>query len=336
MNNRVLIVGDLHIGLKNSNEEWLKIVLEVIKWVKNVALENNIEDIIIVGDFYHDRTEINLLAMDYAKKILDILLNYNLDVHLLIGNHDAYLKSSSEIHSLCLFKNIPNVFIYDKTTILKVKDNKTITFVPWGIEAKSIPKSDYIFGHFEIDTFKMGYKVCEGKTSASALLEKSSNIFTGHFHAKQERTYSNGKITYVGTPYEMDWNDINVDKFIHILDFQSKELISIKNNFSPKHLYIKGYNLDNITNNIIKFELEQELTPEQIAEINLQKPFKWEAIYKEKVTEGILEKNETTSTLQDVDKVKLFSEYINLLEIKDSDVKLKVNEKMEKLNLKIK
>lgn len=336
VNKKALIVGDLHIGLKNSDEKWLKIVEDVALWVANVAKEYDISDIIMMGDFFHDRTEINLQAMNTAHRILNAWKNFN--VHMIVGNHDAYLKENSTIHSLVLFKEYSWVHIYDDVyqefyNLFNLR-RKEIIFCPWGTEPEQIPPCDYIFGHFEIDTFKMGHKLCDGKLSAASLLEKAPNIYTGHFHAKQTRKYSNGQITYVGTPYQMDWGDVSVDKFIHILDFETGELTPIENTFSPKHLHVKGLNLENITGNIIKFELNKELTPEQTIEVNSKNPFKWEAIYEETSEAGLLET--PSQTLQDVDKVKLFDEYINLLAIPDDKVKNKVNEKMAKLKFKIK
>lgn len=337
MNKKVLIVGDLHIGLKNSDEKWLKIVEDVASWCAQVAKENGISEIIMMGDFFHDRTEINLQAMNTAHRILNLWKDFS--VHMIVGNHDAYLKDVSTIHSLVLFKEYSWVNIYDDIThqvfYNSIQDTrKEIIFSPWGTLPEQIEKCDYIFGHFEIDTFKMGHKLCDGKLSASSLLEKAPNIYTGHFHAKQTRKYSNGQITYVGTPYQMDWGDESVDKFIHILDLETGELTPIENTFSPRHLHVKGLNLENITGNIIKFELNKELTPEQSVEINSKNPFKWEAIYEEVESDGILQTPE--KNLQNVDKVKLFREYINCLDIKDQKVKDTVNKKMDNLQLKIK
>ena len=99
---------------------------------------------------------------------------------------------------------------------------KIITFVPWGGKVlKDIPKSDIVFGHFELENFKMNaFKICDHGDDPEVLVKKSNLIFTGHFHTRDEKHFKedNSTILYVGNPFEMDFGDTMQKKGYYILD----------------------------------------------------------------------------------------------------------------------
>ncbi len=60
-------------------------------------------------------------------------------------------------------------------------------------------------GHLELIGFRVhrGY-IMEHGTDAS-IFNKFEKVFSGHYHTRSD----NGKIFYLGNPYEMYWNDCN-------------------------------------------------------------------------------------------------------------------------------
>ena len=79
------------------------------------------------------------------------------------------------------------------------------------------------------------YKLCETGHKASQLLEKSSLVFSGHFHYREEREYKEGNIIYVGCPFELDFGDRDTTKGYYVLDTSNLTYQFIENNVSPKH-----------------------------------------------------------------------------------------------------
>ena len=92
-----------------------------------------------------------------------------------------YYKHRTDVNSLSIFKKRKNVTILNNPETIEAFD-RTITFCPWNTNIKDVPKSDVMFGHFEIETFKMNsYKVCEEGLKVKDLLSKSKLIISGTF-----------------------------------------------------------------------------------------------------------------------------------------------------------
>lgn len=230
---RAAIVSDLHLGVHQNSEKWLKEALKFAEWFRDDLIAKNITDIIIPGDFFHDRTDINLLTLHYASKFFEVWKEFT--IWMIPGNHDCYFKDNSTVSSTEIFKSYKNVNMFDQTAVVEFSQRK-IAFVPWGTPVDQVPQCDAIVGHFELNGFKMNsFKVCEGHDDSENLLDKSPLILTGHFHTRQERNSKKGKVLYVGTPYEMDYNDMNVEKGYHTIEFNKLELEFVKYPLTTKH-----------------------------------------------------------------------------------------------------
>ncbi len=81
-----------------------------------------------------------------------------------------------------------------------------------------------MFGHFEIQSFKMNqYKVCTEGIKSRDLLKHSPLVITGHFHLRDERKYRDGTILYLGNPFQMDFGDVDSSKGYYILDIKNSD-----------------------------------------------------------------------------------------------------------------
>ena len=90
--------------------------------------------------------------------------------------------------------------------------------------------------------------------------EKFDRVFSGHYHTRS----NNGRIFYLGNPYQMFWNDVNDARGFHIFDTETLELEAIDNPFT---LYeIIYYNdtprqlvkFTDYTNKIVKVVVKQK------------------------------------------------------------------------------
>ena len=59
----------------------------------------------------------------------------------------------------------------------------------------------------------------------SKLFEKFSHVFSGHYHTRSD----NGRIYYLGNPYEMFWNDVGDRRGFTILDTETFEHFHVDN-----------------------------------------------------------------------------------------------------------
>ena len=89
-------------------------------------------------------------------------------------------------------------------------------------------------GHLEINGFKAtrGHMMEDGMPKQ--VFDKFDNVFSGHFHTRS----SDGKIHYLGNPYEMFWNDVNDPRGFTLFDTDTLERVPVNN---PYKLFYNIY-----------------------------------------------------------------------------------------------
>ena len=236
-NNKVLFFSDLHLGVHQNSPAWHNICLDVASWIDSVMKKHKLDTIFFAGDVFHDRHEIGVNTLHVAKKFFDKLSKYK--IHLVPGNHDAFLSSTVEVNSVEILEK-DNVFVYTKPTTIYVND-KTVTFCPWKTVVADLEPVDMLVGHFEIQNFKMtASKVCDHGDTSTDLFKKAKAVVTGHFHMREHRTYEDKYVLYLGSPYEMDFGDRGQNKGASIIDFDNlSDIKFIENTVTPKHYRLK-------------------------------------------------------------------------------------------------
>ena len=333
---KIALFGDVHIGVHQASSIWHNISLNFAHWLKQELEERNIKDIIIPGDVLDDRNEIAVPTLHYLPQFFRILENFNIIIS--VGNHDCYYTRRSDVHSLETLDEWPNITIIDELTTVQLHE-KIITFAPWQTPIEDIPSSDIVFGHFDIQSFKMANnKVCEGGIRSSALLEKANLIVTGHYHLTQERVYNNGRILYLGSPYELNWGEANSPKGVYLLDIDSLQYEFIENTISPKHRRIRLSELievgkvtdefqEEFRNNIIKFIIDvdagQPVVDALVKKFYLFKPLELKIDYdyiqqlyledEELVFKGVNVESDITEFVQGLEGVENKVDVINYL-----------------------
>jgi len=271
--NKVAIFSDLHLGVHSNSSEWHKYAIEWANWFREECRDKGIKDLVFCGDWHHNRSEISVNTLQVSADILDMFEEFNLIA--ITGNHDIYYKHRTDVNSLSIFKNRKNVTILEQYQTLEAFDKK-LSFCPWNTPTKVIEKSDVIFGHFEIETFKMNaFKVCEEGVRVKDLLKKSSLVISGHFHTRHEKQFGAGTILYVGNPFQMDFGDAGNRKGYHILDLETLEYEFFENNVSPCYEKITLSELveegditpivkNKISNNIVKLKVDKNISQDDM------------------------------------------------------------------------
>jgi DNA repair exonuclease SbcCD nuclease subunit len=314
--------SDIHLGLGQDSPIFHKTALDFAKWASELYRERSIDEIIIPGDIFHNRSQISVETLSIAKEFFDYFKDFEA-VYISTGNHDCFKKDSSDINSLKLLDGWKNIHVFDKTPhILETKFEKTIGLVPWGTTIEDLPKCDVMFAHLEISSFYMNtYKVCEHGFSYKDLFNYASTIVSGHFHKKDHRTYENNKqIIYLGSPYQHNFGDTLDDRGIYILDLQDNSFEFIKNDISPKFfkINVKNNNLDEkiIKNNFVSLIVDDNIDQEKLLsltnKISLLNPKMLRVDHDAEKT-----KIETTEQKEigTSDLLKSIEEYIKTLEI---------------------
>lgn len=317
MNSKIAFFTDLHLGVHQNGERWLNIALQWSEWFRDQLEKNNIDDIIFGGDFFHYRDEVNVKCLHAANQILHTFKDYN--ITMITGNHDSYYKDHSEVNSLSILNYKNNINVIDTPTKIK-KCGRELMMCPWGIEMDQIEPADIIFGHFEIQNFKYNnFKVCEHGFNSRALLDKTSLVFSGHFHKREERNYNNGTIVYAGNTFEMDFSDLGDQKGFYIIDLKDLTFEFVPNNFSPNHVKIKTSEIsslpsykDRLSNIILKLQVDNDIRIKDldniVSKVNSYNPVDLTVDYLHKFDPG---NTPFTNELADLNTRECIIEYID-------------------------
>ena len=239
---KVAIITDQHFGCRKNSKLFHDYFLKFYEDVFfPVLYSEGIDTVIDMGDTFDSRKGIDFGALTWAKNnYYDKLKEMGITVHTIVGNHTAYYKNTNEINAVdLLLREYDNVKIYSETTPIDV-GGLSVLLVPWinkENEERTLAminktKSPVCMGHLELIGFRVhrGY-IMEHGTDAS-IFNKFDRVFSGHYHTRSD----NGKIFYLGNPYEIYWNDCNDTRGFHIFDTETQELTAVDNPYQLFHV----------------------------------------------------------------------------------------------------
>lgn len=234
---KFVVVGDPHFGAKQNNRAvlasqerfWYKTFIPFIE-------EERPTDIFILGDFFDNRTSIDVFIQNQAKALLGKLDVSGARVWMVLGNHDTYYKTSLIPNSIePIVDGMKNVYPITENHLIHV-GNLAIALAPWIIDPEtieSIPDADILMAHLELYGFQAqpGFNATFGLDST--LFSRWKTVLSGHYHTEQEK----GNINYIGAPYELTWHDSGIPKRFYF--FNNGIMQSIDNTVSSRHVKIR-------------------------------------------------------------------------------------------------
>lgn len=240
---RILLIGDVHLGLgfPNRLDHFFNVSTKYFNEFLFPYIENNLtkDDIIVLlGDLFDNRDVVPINILNYGQTILE-RMSRTCPVHVLIGNHDIFNKSSNSINSVKSFDYIPNISVYETPTKIEF-NGKSILMLPW-VEhkdeqvkiLKQYSGCDYLFCHSDLNGARMHLTSVAHRNKNKIDVEDFGgykHVYSGHIHLVQR----NKNFTFVGSIHEMDRNDYGNQKGIFILDTNSDSEEFVPNNVSPK------------------------------------------------------------------------------------------------------
>ena len=242
---QIAILNDTHAGCRNSSDIFMDYQERFYSEVFfPYLLENNITQILHLGDYYDNRKTVNFKALAHNRKIfLEKLREYGITMDIIPGNHDVYYKNTNELNAL---KELQGHYMNEVNLIMEPTemnyDGLCVGLVPWinpqneeaSLEFLANTKATLIGAHLELQGFEMARgQVCMSGMSKSHF-DRFETVLTGHFHAKS----SQGNIHYLGAQYEFFWNDCGDPKHFHVLDTETRDVTPVRN---PLTIYEKIY-----------------------------------------------------------------------------------------------
>jgi len=194
--------------------------------------KEKIDTVIHLGDAFDNRKSIDFFGLDWTQRvILEPLSDYT--VHMITGNHDVFFRSSNHINSpSLLLQNYSNIYTYSEPTEIQL-GGLQILFIPW-INSENEEKTlnmirntnaQVVMGHLELNGFRVNSTTTMESGLNSDIFNKFKKVFSGHFHTRSD----NGKVYYIGNPYEMFWSDVNDKRGFHIFDTDTLQHTPINN-----------------------------------------------------------------------------------------------------------
>lgn len=238
MCDKVLVLGDIHIGARSGSKTFRQLFREYFRDVLFPLVKTReIKTIIQLGDFFDNRNSVTLHDIDYViNEFIPQLEDTGATMHVLAGNHDVAYKNTNAVNSLSILRTSKNIHVIDSKIETVETETKTFVLCPWinnenqndllNEIASYANKNHILCGHFEFAGMKM-YK--HSKLSDHGLnpkdFKKFYKVISGHFHHPS----SYGNVSYMGSVFHLNWMDADDSKYVYIFDTNTDEFEQIEN-----------------------------------------------------------------------------------------------------------
>jgi len=242
---KVAFITDTHFGARNDSPLFVEYFLSFLEGQFFPYLKaNNIKTIVHLGDLMDRRKFVNFFVLSQVKtRFIDYLKKNEIQFHCIIGNHDTFFKNTNDLNSVKELFGDDGIHIYDKPTCKSI-EGFDFAIVPWinkenekeCLDFIKTAKADICLGHFEL----YGYEIMRGIPHEDgmdpSILSRFEMVLSGHFHVK----HSKENVHYLGTPYQITFNDLGQKKGFYVFDTETRNLEFIEN--EKKLFYSIRYN----------------------------------------------------------------------------------------------
>ena len=322
---KIGILTDSHYGFKKGNKVFHEYFEKFYKKVFFPTLKKyNIDTIIHMGDMFDNRKATDYWSIDWTRRvILEPLKEY--DVHVVLGNHDIFYKNTTKLNSpMLLLNDYKNIKVYEKPTTISV-GGKEMLLIPWitpegeqeTLQAIQSTSARVCAGHLELSGFYVNKTTFQQNGRDKNIFNKFDRVFSGHYHTRN----NDGKIFYLGNPYQLYWTDYNDKRGFTIFDTDTYELTTIDN---PYEMFkICTYDEDNLEEDLISYQgcivklIIKNKTDQKKYEKFLDKLIKMQP-YELKIIEHIKLNDDFNDEeiIQNEDTLTLLKKYVDESEIK--------------------
>lgn len=281
---KILIFSDLHIHPHKKSSERLDDCLRALDWVFRTAADKEITNIVFLGDLFHDRQKIDVLAYQRAFEILERHMSKGkFRLTLLLGNHDLWHHQKLDVSSVNPLRTLPGVSVVAEPSVREIRDGSEsfhMGFLPYThspIEDLKRVEKDWnskasgderrvLGGHIAVDgaVWNVRHRTLSDVTVEHEgdmvrvgpdIFQNWDRVFLGHYHASQRMAEG---VEYVGSPLQLSFGEADQDKHIIIYDTKEDSLEYVVNDFSPRHLIIKEGDVDDadLEGNFVRLEVD--------------------------------------------------------------------------------
>lgn len=216
---KVALVADIHMGLGTRQPD----IMRAVRTVSAYCKKNDITEIIVLGDLFHDRESISIEVLCDAFDFFSQCKEDGQQWIVFPGNHDMFLKHSWDVNSLRPFSDVLTIietvkildidgrrfwilpFIYSETAYMRVLAR---------IE-EQYEEGDVLLTHIGVKSSILN--VCfllQDWSFVEFVDSKFDQVYTGHFHIKQQ---VGENVWYPGSliPFKFDEGDVDHGFYVY-------------------------------------------------------------------------------------------------------------------------
>jgi len=216
-----VIIADQHFGARSDSPIFLDYFQKFYDDIFFPFIDKNkITEIIDLGDTFDRRKFVNFLSFQRSREMyFDRLLERKIKLYSMLGNHTTYFKNTSKVNAVKeLCGMYPNIEIFDTATEVTF-DKTKILFVPWineenyehSMKMIKTTTAKILMGHLEIKGFLVNRSLRLAEGLEAKIFKKFKGVWSGHLHHKSQE----GNISYLGSPYEIKFDDMNDPRGFH-------------------------------------------------------------------------------------------------------------------------
>jgi DNA repair exonuclease SbcCD nuclease subunit len=239
----MFLVGDTHIGLgyPNSVDRWHRVHQQYFSEFLLPLLRREVREgdvIVHLGDLFDNRNVIPINLMVFGMTVVEEMAALA-PLHIILGNHDCWHKSSSEINSIRPFRWIPGVTLHESPAAVELAGRRLLMmpYVERRTDQLQIMDGhrgcDYLLCHSDLSGARMHLTSVAHKNPDKIGIEEFrhfAKVYSGHIHIRD--THRNFK--FVGNVFQMDRNDYGDDKGVLAVDVASGAETFWRNGVSPR------------------------------------------------------------------------------------------------------
>jgi DNA repair exonuclease SbcCD nuclease subunit len=228
---QIIITADIHNGVPKRTDD----CIWAMSTIREYAAENNIHAILVLGDLFHDRFNLDVAVLSKVYDFFDETdRDYDQKWVCFPGNHDMFLKNSWEITSLRPLNRLLD--IHEDIKLIKIGDQRfwILPFVHF--ESAYVSILSKIEAKYEEGDILLTHIGVNGATLNECFLLKNwdivtfenspfDRVYTGHFHCTQQV----GKnVWYPGSPIPFRFDEGVVDHGFFVYDTEKRDHEFIK------------------------------------------------------------------------------------------------------------
>ena len=167
--------------------------------------------------------------------VFDPLKERGITVDMMVGNHDAYYKNTNDISAVdLLLEEYDNVTPYSETATVDLDGRKPSMFLGSTKTTNKSPTKPLTRQMPQLHLVTLSYVVSRSTTMLLwiTVLTQRCLISLRKYSQDTFTRSNNGKVYYLGNPYEMFWSDVGDQRGFTIFDTDTLEFTRVNNPYS--------------------------------------------------------------------------------------------------------